>query len=258
MSVSAFSSVDIEYMQHALDLAEKGRYSTRPNPNVGCVLVNNGKMVGSGWHQRAGELHAERHALAQAKQLAKGATAYVTLEPCSHFGRTAPCADGLIEGGVKKVYIAMLDPNPLVSGQGVQRLEQAGIEVFVGLLADKAHALNIGFVRRMEQGLPYVVLKMASSLDGRTALANGESKWITGEASRLEVHKLRVASGAIITGIGTVLADNPSLTVRLPDDDLSVEKSPPPPSSDLGFQVKNPLKCQNTFARCPNLGGDDA
>ena len=253
MSVNVFSNVDFEYMQQALDLAEKGRYSTRPNPNVGCVLVNHGKIVGSGWHQQAGEAHAERHALTQAGELAKGATAYVTLEPCSHFGRTAPCADGLIEGGVKKVYIAMLDPNPLVSGQGVQRLEQAGIEVFLGLLANKAHALNIGFVRRMEQGLPYVVLKMASSLDGRTAMANGESQWITGEASRLEVHKLRAISGAIITGIGTVLADNPSLTVRLLDDGFSVKKIPPPLRVVLDSNLKMPLDAKVLSSEAPTL-----
>ena len=221
-------------MQQALELAQKGRYSTRPNPAVGCVLVKDNQVVGTGWHQRAGEPHAERHALAQAQHHAHGATAYVTLEPCSHFGRTAPCADGLIEGGVKRVYIAMLDPNPLVSGQGVQRLEQAGIEVITGLFGEEAEALNRGFVRRMEQGMPYVVLKMASSLDGRIAMANGESQWITGSESRLEVHKLRAASGAIITGIGTVLADDPSLTVRLPEKILL----------ELNLDVNNPSEFQ--------------
>ncbi|HIE40812.1 MAG TPA: bifunctional diaminohydroxyphosphoribosylaminopyrimidine deaminase/5-amino-6-(5-phosphoribosylamino)uracil reductase RibD [Thiomicrorhabdus sp.] len=236
-------------MQQALDLAQKGRYSTRPNPAVGCVLVKENEVVGTGWHQRSGEPHAERHALAQAQQSAQGATAYVTLEPCSHFGRTAPCADGLIEGGVKKVYVAMLDPNPLVSGQGVQRLEQAGIEVITGLLGAEAEALNRGFVRRMEQGLPYVVLKMASSLDGRTALSNGESQWITDGESRLEVHKLRAASGAIITGIGTVLADDPSLTVRLPPADLAQmnldgENFPPPLRVVLDSSLKIPLKAK--------------
>ncbi|VAW44372.1 Diaminohydroxyphosphoribosylaminopyrimidine deaminase / 5-amino-6-(5-phosphoribosylamino)uracil reductase [hydrothermal vent metagenome] len=217
MSVIEFSPVDQAYMQQALVLAKKGRYSVPPNPAVGCVLVKNDHVVGAGWHQRAGEPHAEQHALTQAQQQALGATAYVTLEPCSHFGRTAPCADALIEGGVKKVCIAMLDPNPLVSGQGVQRLEQAGIEVVVGMLEAEAQALNVGFVRRMEQGLPYVILKIASSLDGRTAMANGESQWITGKESRIEVHKLRAQCGAIVTGIGTVLADDPSLTVRLPE-----------------------------------------
>ena len=236
-------------MQQALDLAQKGHYSTRPNPAVGCVLVKENQVVGTGWHQRAGEPHAERHALAQAQHNAQGAIAYVTLEPCSHFGRTAPCADGLIEGGVKKVYIAMLDPNPLVSGQGVQRLEQAGIEVVIGLLGAEAEALNRGFVRRMEQGMPYVVLKMASSLDGCTALANGESQWITGRESRLEVHKLRAASGAIITGIGTVLADDPSLTVRLPQIELAQmnlegENIPPPLRVVLDSSLKIPLKAK--------------
>ena len=236
-------------MQQALDLAQKGHYSTRPNPAVGCVLVKENQVVGTGWHQRAGEPHAERHALAQAQHNAQGAIAYVTLEPCSHFGRTAPCADGLIEGGVKKVYIAMLDPNPLVSGQGVQRLEQAGIEVVIGLLGAEAEALNRGFVRRMEQGMPYVVLKMASSLDGCTALANGESQWITGRESRLEVHKLRAASGAIITGIGTVLADDPSLTVRLPQIELALmnlegENIPPPLRVVLDSSLKIPLKAK--------------
>ncbi|VAW46074.1 Diaminohydroxyphosphoribosylaminopyrimidine deaminase / 5-amino-6-(5-phosphoribosylamino)uracil reductase [hydrothermal vent metagenome] len=219
--ISEFSADDQRYMQQALTLAQKGRYSTKPNPAVGCVLVKDGQVVGVGWHKLAGQHHAERYALEQAGKLAFGATAYVTLEPCSHFGRTSPCSNALIEGGVKKVYIAMLDPNPLVSGQGVQKLQQAGIEVQVGLLESDAQALNRGFVRRMEHGLPYVILKMASSLDGRTALQNGKSKWITGAESRLEVHKLRAASGAIITGIGTVLADDPSLTVRLPSDVLN-------------------------------------
>ncbi len=212
---------DQRYMQQALTLAQKGRYSTKPNPAVGCVLVNEGKVVGTGWHLQAGQPHAERYALEQAGDLTVGATAYVTLEPCSHFGRTSPCSNALIEGGVKKVFVAMLDPNPLVSGQGVEQLKQAGIEVEVGLLEADALVLNTGFVRRMEQGLPYVILKMASSLDGRTALQNGESKWITGAESRLEVHKLRAACGALITGIGTVLADNPSLNVRLPDEMLA-------------------------------------
>jgi diaminohydroxyphosphoribosylaminopyrimidine deaminase/5-amino-6-(5-phosphoribosylamino)uracil reductase len=216
-----FSPNDQRYMQQAFTLAKKGLYSTQPNPAVGCVLVKNDRVVGTGWHQRTGGFHAERFALEQARDLAKGATAYVTLEPCAHFGRTSPCSNALIEGGVKKVCIAMLDPNPLVSGQGVQKLQQAGIEVQVGLLEAQAMALNTGFIRRMEHGLPYVILKMASSLDGRTALQNGKSQWITGAESRLEVHKLRAACGAIITGIGTVLEDDPSLTVRLPHEVLS-------------------------------------
>ncbi len=244
--MSHFSTADYTYMQQALALAQKGRYSTRPNPAVGCVLVKDNQVIGTGWHQWAGEPHAERHALAQAQHQAQGATAYVTLEPCSHYGRTAPCTEGLIEGGVKKVCIAMLDPNPLVSGQGVQQLEQAGIEVMVGLLGAEARALNRGFMRRMEQGMPYVVLKMASSLDGRTALANGESQWITGKESRLAVHQLRAASGAIITGIGTVLADDPSLTVRLPQAELAQmnlvgDKFSPPLRVVLDSSLKIPL-----------------
>ena len=221
VTLSEFSADDQRYMQQALTLAQKGRYSTKPNPAVGCVLVKDGQVVGTGWHSQAGQHHAERYALEQAGKLALGATAYVTLEPCSHFGRTSPCANALIEGGVKKVCIAMLDPNPLVSGRGGEKLNQAGIEVRVGLLESDAQALNKGFVRRMKYGLPYVILKMASSLDGRTALQNGKSQWITGAESRLEVHKLRASCGAIITGIGTVLADDPSLTVRLPSDVLS-------------------------------------
>ncbi len=210
-----FPPLDVAYMSQALSLAQKGRFSTRPNPAVGCVLVKEGNVVGTGWHRKAGQLHAERYALMEAGEQAAGSVAYVTLEPCSHHGRTSPCANALIEGGVKKVYIAMLDPNPLVAGKGVQALEQAGIGVSVGLLEKQARILNKGFIRRMEQGLPYVFLKIASSLDGRIAMANGESQWITGKESRIEVHKLRAQCGAIVTGIGTVLADDPSLTVRL-------------------------------------------
>ena len=208
-------------MQRAIALAEKGIYSTKPNPAVGCVLVKDGQVVGEGWHQQAGLPHAERIALAQAGLKARGATAYVTLEPCSHTGRTPPCADGLVEAGVAKVFVAMLDPNPLVSGSGIHKLTQANIETQVGLLADKAQALNPGFIRKMQNNLPFVRLKMASSLDGRPAMANGESQWITGEEARIEVHKMRALCGALITGIGTVLADDPSLTVRLPADELS-------------------------------------
>jgi len=240
-----FAPSDQAYMQQALTLAAKGQYSTKPNPAVGCVLVKEGRVIGEGWHQKAGLPHAEREALMQAGSLAKGATAYVTLEPCSHFGRTPPCADGLIEAGVKMVWIAMLDPNPLVSGQGVQKLQQAGIKVKVGLLEQEARALNVGFIHRMEVNLPYVILKMASSLDGRTAMANGESKWITGELSRQEVHKLRASCGAIVTGIGTVLADDPSLTVRLPDATLAemnlTSESTQPLRVILDPNLKTPL-----------------
>ncbi len=221
MRSSNFSFADIEYMQRAIELAGKGLYSTRPNPAVGCVLVKDGRVVGEGWHQQAGLPHAERVALAQAGTLAAGATAYVTLEPCSHTGRTPPCADGLVEAGVVKVVVAMLDPNPLVAGKGIHKLTQANIEIQIGLLEDQAKALNPGFIRKMQNNLPFVRLKMASSLDGRTAMANGESQWITGEDARIEVHKMRARSGALVTGIGTVLADDPSLTVRLSAEELA-------------------------------------
>ena len=212
---------DIVYMQKAIELAKKGLYSAKPNPAVGCVLVKNGCIVGKGWHEEAGQPHAERVALAHAGSHAEGSTAYVTLEPCSHFGKTPPCADGLIEAKVARVVVAMVDPNPLVSGQGIQRIKDAGIEVVVGVLEADAKAINLGFISKMEKKLPFVRLKMASSLDGRTAMSNGESHWITGEESRKEVHKMRALSGALITGIGTVLADDPSLTVRLSDAELA-------------------------------------
>ena len=218
---SSFSEADYRYMRQAISLAKKGFYSTKPNPSVGCVLVKDDKVVGEGWHQKAGQPHAERVALADAQEQALGSTAYVTLEPCSHYGRTPPCADGLIEAGVARVVVAMQDPNPLVAGQGILKIQQASIAVQVGLLETEARALNRGFIRRMESQKPFVSLKMASSLDGRTAMPSGESKWITGPESRQEVHRLRAASGAIITGIGTVLADDPSLTVRLSDDQLA-------------------------------------
>lgn len=211
-------------MKHALELAEKGFYSTKPNPAVGCVLAKEDKILGKGWHHKAGMPHAERVALADAQENGHdtdGATAYVTLEPCSHYGRTPPCSEGLIEAKVSRVVIAMQDPNPLVAGNGICMLKNAGIEVVVGLFEAQARKMNRSFIYAMENRMPYVRLKMASSLDGRTAMANGESQWITGSASRFEVHKLRALSGAIITGIGTVLADDPSLTVRLPDETLS-------------------------------------
>lgn len=223
-SKPVFSEDDKRFMQQALELAKKGRYSAKPNPAVGCVLVKAGLVIAEGWHKRAGLPHAEREALAQAAANGTdvtGSTAFVTLEPCSHFGRTPPCADGLIEAGVSRVVIAMQDPNPLVAGQGIHKIEQACIDVQVGLCEQEARVLNPGFIQVMETGLPFVRVKMASSLDGRTAMANGESKWITGAESRQEVHKMRALSGAIVTGIGTVLADDPSLTVRLDSDLLS-------------------------------------
>ncbi len=208
------SAADSQWMARALRLAERGLYTTSPNPRVGCVLVNKNKVVGEGWHERAGEPHAEVHALRAAGKLARGATVYVTLEPCSHHGRTPPCADALIAAGVSRVVAAMQDPNPLVAGQGLQKLRAAGIETECGLMEAAARELNIGFVARMTRGMPWVRSKIAASLDGRTALANGTSKWITGDAARRDVQHWRARSCAVLTGIGTVLADDPQLNVR--------------------------------------------
>lgn len=210
-----WSLLDRAMMARAIQLAANGRYTTRPNPNVGCVIVDdNGEIVGEGWHQRAGGPHAEVHALRMAGDKARGATAYVTLEPCSHYGRTPPCAQALIDNGLKRVVAAMTDPNPQVAGRGLAMLQTAGIEVASGLLEAEAHALNPGFLSRMERQRPYVRVKLATSLDGKTALANGESKWITGAAARRDVQRLRALSCAVITGIGSVLADDPSMNVR--------------------------------------------
>jgi diaminohydroxyphosphoribosylaminopyrimidine deaminase / 5-amino-6-(5-phosphoribosylamino)uracil reductase len=209
-----FLSTDYRYMAQALQLAGKGLYSTSPNPRVGCILVHDGQVVGSGWHERAGEPHAEINALNAAGVAARGATAYLTLEPCSHHGRTPPCADALIKAGVAKVIIAMQDPNPLVSGRGSALLQESGIEVRTGLMEADAKALNIGFIARMTRGRPWVRMKIAASLDGKTALNNGVSQWITCEAARRDGHRLRARSCAVLTGIGTVLSDNPQLTVR--------------------------------------------
>ena len=209
-----FSPVDYAFMSTALRLAEKGLYSTTPNPHVGCVIARNEQIVGSGWHERAGQPHAEINALNAAGEAARGATAYVTLEPCSHYGRTPPCANALIEAGIAKVIIAMEDPNPLVSGRGCALLQQAGIAVQTGLLQAEAHALNVGFITRMVHKKPWIRLKIAASLDGKVALNNGISQWITGEAARQDGHRWRARSCAIMTGIGTVRSDNPLLTVR--------------------------------------------
>ncbi len=202
-------------MSAAVRLAERGRYTTDPNPRVGCVVVQDGRAVGEGWHRRAGEPHAERLALAAAGTAARRATAYVTLEPCCHHGRTPPCTDALLEAGIARVVVGMQDPNPLVAGEGIARLRAAGVRVDVGVLETEARALNPGFVRRMQTGRPYVRCKLAMSLDGRTAMASGESRWITGEAARRDVQRLRAGSSAIVTGVRTVLADDPSLNVRL-------------------------------------------
>lgn len=208
------SGSDISFMARAIELAKHGRFTTTPNPNVGCVIVNQGKIVGEGFHRKAGEGHAEVNALAQAGRLAEGATAYVTLEPCSHFGKTPPCADALIKAGIKRVVAAMRDPNPRVAGRGLARLAAAGVEISDGLLAQDAEALNLGFFKRMRTGMPFVQLKLAASLDGRTALASGESKWITSPQARSDVQAFRAESCAILSTSATVLADDPSLTVR--------------------------------------------
>lgn len=210
----SFSAVDHGMMARALQLAERALWTTSPNPRVGCVLVRDGEIVGEGWHVRAGEPHAEVHALRAAGERARGATAYVTLEPCSHYGRTPPCAEGLIAAGVSRVVAAMEDPNPLVAGRGLAMLRAAGIETACGLLAEAAQELNIGFVSRMTRGRPWVRLKTAASLDGKTALNNGVSQWITGPDARRDGHRWRARACAILTGIGTVRDDDPRLDVR--------------------------------------------
>ena len=209
-----FSSTDVSMMQKALDLADLGRFSTSPNPRVGCVIAHGSQIVGQGFHVKAGELHAEVHALRQAGEMAQGATAFVTLEPCSHYGRTPPCAEALLRSGVTRVVAAMRDPNPLVAGKGLALLEVAGIKTECGLLENKARELNRGFLSRIERRRPFVRLKCAVSLDGKTALSDGSSFWITGEEARADVQVLRAESCAVLTGIGTVLADNPQLNVR--------------------------------------------
>ena len=202
-------------MARALELAALGLQTTTPNPRVGAVIVKDGAIVGEGWHRRAGEPHAEIVALAQAAGQARGATVYITLEPCSHFGRTPPCVESLIDNRVARVVAAMEDPNPRVNGQGLERLRAAGIDVRCGLLQSEARELNVGFVSRMTRGRPWVRMKTAASLDGRTALADGTSKWITGEAARADGHAWRSRACAILTGIGTVRDDDPEMTVRL-------------------------------------------
>ncbi len=209
-----FSTADREYMIRALRLAAQGLNTTTPNPRVGCVLVKDDNVVGEGWHERAGEAHAEVHALHNAGAAARGATAYVTLEPCAHHGRTPPCAEALVDAGVARVVAAMRDPNPLVAGEGFAKLMLAGIEVESGLLEEDATRLNVGFVSRMTRGRPWVRLKVAASLDGKTALLNGRSQWITGPEARRHAHGWRARSCAIMTGSGTVIDDDPSLTVR--------------------------------------------
>ncbi|MFI3136875.1 MAG: bifunctional diaminohydroxyphosphoribosylaminopyrimidine deaminase/5-amino-6-(5-phosphoribosylamino)uracil reductase RibD [Methylococcaceae bacterium] len=205
---------DAIFMARAIQLARLGRYTTDPNPRVGCVLVKDAQIIAEGWHARAGQGHAEVVALQQI-ETAQGATAYVTLEPCSHFGKTPPCCDALIAAGVARVVVAMQDPNPLVAGAGLKKLQAAGITVDAGLMQCDAEQLNRGFIKRMRTGLPFVCTKLAMSLDGRTAMASGESKWITSSQAREDVQRLRAASSAILTGINTVLSDDPALNARV-------------------------------------------
>ena len=209
-----FTALQTAMMQRALHLAASAGNTTSPNPKVGCVIAHGEQIVGEGFHVQAGAPHAEVHALRQAGDLARGATAYVTLEPCSHTGKTPPCANALIEAGVAEVICAMVDPNPQVAGQGLARLQAASIHTTHGLLGEQAQALNRGFLSRIQRKRPFLTLKLAASLDGKTALANGDSQWITGAAARADVHKERAARNAIITGSGTLLADNPQLNVR--------------------------------------------
>jgi len=211
--MAEFSSADSQYMAEALRLARRGWYTAHPNPRVGCLLVKNDSIIGRGWHRKTGEAHAEINALADAGD-ASGATAYVTLEPCSHHGKTPPCSKALIEAGVAEVVVAMIDPYPKVAGGGIAELEAAGIRVRTGLMSSEALQLNEGFCSRISRGQPFVRMKIAASLDGCTAMANGESQWITGAEARADVQRLRASSGAVLVGIGTVLADDPSLTVR--------------------------------------------
>lgn len=235
MAQPGFSATDHALMARALRLAECGLFTTQPNPRVGCLIARNDEIVGEGWHQRAGEPHAEVFALRAAGERARGAIAYVTLEPCSHHGRTPPCADALIESGIARVVIASGDPNPEVAGAGLQRLRDAEVAVENGLMRDAARELNRGFFSRFERGRPWVRVKLAMSLDGRTALANGESKWITGAAARADVQRWRARSSAILTGAGTARTDDPRLTVRS-------EQTHPHPDSLVEGEGFQPLR----------------
>nr|VFJ92592.1 MAG: diaminohydroxyphosphoribosylaminopyrimidine deaminase [Candidatus Kentron sp. H]VFJ93488.1 MAG: diaminohydroxyphosphoribosylaminopyrimidine deaminase [Candidatus Kentron sp. H]VFK00275.1 MAG: diaminohydroxyphosphoribosylaminopyrimidine deaminase [Candidatus Kentron sp. H] len=227
---------DHQFMARALALARRGLTTTDPNPRVGCVLAREGRIVGEGWHERAGGPHAERNALARAGESAQSATAYVTLEPCCHFGRTEPCTRALIEAGIGRVVGTMVDPNPAVSGEGFSELSRAGIRVEIGLMAREAEALNPGFLMRLRHGRPFVRCKLAMSLDARTAMSSGESQWITGPAARRDVQRLRARSSAILTGVGTVLADNPSMTVR--PEELGSERQ----NAAANTPIRQPLR----------------
>ncbi len=226
---------DQYYMAHALRLARRGLWTTDPNPRVGCVIVRDGEIVGEGWHQVAGEPHAEIYALQMAKEKAAGATCYVTLEPCCHQGRTPPCTDALIKAGITRLVVAMTDPNPLVSRKGIEILSKAGIMIDTGTLSHEAEELNPGFLKRMRHNLPYIRCKLGMSLDGRTAMASGESQWITSRDARRDAQCLRARSSAIMTGAGTVLLDDPRLTVR--DEELPCRLQP-----DKSIEIKQPLR----------------
>lgn len=249
---SAIHASDRYFMMLAIEAAKHGLYTARPNPAVGCVLVKNGQIVGRGFHPKAGKGHAEVYALAEAGDAAMGATAYVTLEPCSHTGRTPPCAKALIAAQVARVVIAGLDPNPQVSGRGVAMLEAAGIQVTVGVLTEQAEALNTGFLKVMRTQLPYVRLKIATSLDGRTAMADGSSKWITSDAARQDVQHLRARSGAIVTGSQTVIADNPALNVRSSQLGVDVSSIPQPKVVILDRRHRLSLADDSAYQLCRN------
>jgi diaminohydroxyphosphoribosylaminopyrimidine deaminase / 5-amino-6-(5-phosphoribosylamino)uracil reductase len=256
---SPFSAFDHAHMAHALRLAERGLYTTAPNPRVGCVIAQGDTILGCGWHRRAGGPHAEVFALGEAGERAHGATAYITLEPCAHFGRTPPCADALIAAGVARVVIAHEDPFAEVSGRGIGKLREAGIVVESGLMALAARELNRGFLARVERGRSWLRVKLAMSLDGRTALANGESKWITAEAARTDVQLWRARSSAIMTGIGTVLADDPRLTVRLPASADEADSATAPLRVVLDRRLQTPTSANLLDGSAPTLilhGGD--
>ena len=241
---SNLSPDDLFWMRRAIELARLGQYSTKPNPNVGCVIVKDAQLLGEGHHPRAGQPHAEVFALRQAGEQARGATAYVTLEPCAHYGRTPPCAKALVDAGVVKVVVACPDPNPLVAGKGVQILKDAGIQVDVGVAEAEARQLNLGFLKAMATGMPYVRLKVASSLDGRTAMASGESKWITGTSARADVQHWRAISAAVLTGIDTVLADDCLLNVRHLEGVDDIHSVVQPKRIILDRQGRLPLSAQ--------------
>ena len=265
---SEFTSQDFEMMSRALKLAKRGIYTTAPNPNVGCVIVRDGETVGEGHHHRAGEPHAEVHAMRMAGDKTQGATAYVTLEPCSHYGRTPPCAEGLIKAKVARVVCAMEDPNPKVAGRGFQMLRDAGVEVQVGLLESEAIELNKGFIKFMQTGMPYIQLKMAASLDGQSALSNGQSQWITSPKARQDVQRYRALSGGILSTSKTVIDDNASLNVRWEDLPKSVQtqypqedvRQPPRVIFDRQSQLSDDLKLFNTDGEriIVSQGGDMA